>query len=88
MTPLEFLQRLAALVLRPRLHLIHFHGVVAPNAALRSQIMPGEAEPAPNTANGDGEPPAASTRTRMRWAQLLKRVFAIDRPPVRSAAAR
>ena len=26
-TPLEFLQRLAALVPRPRLHLIRFHGV-------------------------------------------------------------
>ena len=27
MSPLEFLQRLAALVPRPRLHLIRFHGV-------------------------------------------------------------
>ncbi len=26
MTPLEFLQRLAALIPRPRLHLIRFHG--------------------------------------------------------------
>jgi len=78
MTPLEFLQRLAALVPRPRLHLIRFHGVLAPNAALRSQIVPGEADPAPITANGDGEAPAASTRARMSWAQLLKHVFAID----------
>ena len=31
MAPLEFLQRLAALVPRPRLHLIRFHGVLAPN---------------------------------------------------------
>ena len=46
MTPLEFLQRLAALVPRPRLHLIRFHGVLAPNAALRSQIVPGEADQA------------------------------------------
>ena len=35
MSPLEFMQRLAALVPRPRLHLIRFHGVLAPNAALR-----------------------------------------------------
>jgi hypothetical protein len=33
MTPLEFMQRLAALVPRPRLHLIRFHGVLAPNAS-------------------------------------------------------
>ena len=31
MTPLEFMQRLAALVPRPRLHLTRFHGVLAPN---------------------------------------------------------
>ncbi len=30
--PLEFMERLAALVPRPRLHLIRFHGVLAPNA--------------------------------------------------------
>jgi hypothetical protein len=31
------MQRLAALVPRPRLHLIRFHGVLAPNAKLRAQ---------------------------------------------------
>ena len=36
MSPLEFLQRLAALVPRPRLHLIRFHGVLAPNARLHT----------------------------------------------------
>jgi Putative transposase len=40
MEPLEFLERPAALVPRPRLHLIRFHGVLAPNAKLRSQIVP------------------------------------------------
>ncbi len=40
MSPLEFLQRLAALVPRPRLHLIRFHGVSAPNAKLRSLVVP------------------------------------------------
>lgn len=69
MSPLEFLQRLAALVPRPRLPLIRFHGVLAPNAALRPQIVPGEADPAPHTAEGDGDSPSASTRARMSWAQ-------------------
>ena len=32
MSPLEFMQRLAALVPRPRLHLIRFHGVLAPSS--------------------------------------------------------
>jgi hypothetical protein len=36
MSPLEFMQRLAALVPRPRLHLIRFHGVLALHAKLRA----------------------------------------------------
>ena len=40
MSPLEFMQRLAALVPRPRLHLIRFHGVLAPNPKLRPQVVP------------------------------------------------
>ncbi len=40
MSPLEFMQRLAALVPRPRLHLIRYHGVLAPNAKLRAKVVP------------------------------------------------
>jgi hypothetical protein len=40
MSPLELMQRLAALVPRPRLHLIRFHGVLAPHAKLRPEIIP------------------------------------------------
>jgi hypothetical protein len=78
MTPLEFLQRLAALVPRPRLHLIRFHGVLAPNATLWAQIVPGEPEHATDTADEHGNTPYASTQARLSWAQLLKRVFEID----------
>ena len=46
MSPLEFMQRLAALVPRPRLHLIRFHGVLAPNAKLRREIVPSPPEQA------------------------------------------
>lgn len=54
----KFMQRLAALVPRPRLHLIRFHGVLAPNAKLRAQVVPQEpdegaeeAQPAEREAN-------------------------------------
>ena len=40
MSPLQFMQRLAALVPHPRLHPIRFHGVLAPHAKLRDQIVP------------------------------------------------
>ncbi len=52
--------------------------MLAPNAALQSQIVPSEADQTTIAFNADGEAPAASTRTRLSWAQLLKRVFAID----------
>jgi Putative transposase len=45
--PLEFMERLAALMPRLRLHLIRFHGVLAPNAKLRSKFVPVPAEHAP-----------------------------------------
>jgi hypothetical protein len=41
MSPLEFMQRLAVLVNSPRLHLIRFHGNLAPNAKLRALVVPG-----------------------------------------------
>ncbi|MDH5699809.1 MAG: transposase [Nitrospirota bacterium] len=78
MAPLAFLQRLAALIPRPRLHLIRFHGVLAPNAALRTQIVPSAPDQLSAPTEADGEPPSSSTRARLSWAQLLKRVFQID----------
>ena len=73
---MEFMQRLAALVPRPRLHLIRFHGVLAPNAKLRSKVVPA---PAQQKTTGEGDcNHAHSAPVRMTWARLLKRVFDID----------
>jgi hypothetical protein len=51
LSPLEFMQRLAALVPRPCLHLIRFHGVLAPNAKWRREIISTPPEPATKPAN-------------------------------------
>ena len=80
MSPLEFMQRLAALVPRPRLHLIRFHGVLAPNAKLRALVVPQEAQaPAQAAPAAECEAGCAHHRpVRLSWAKLLKRVFVID----------
>ena len=39
-TPLEFIERLAALIPTPRAHLIRFSGVLGPAAKWRAQIVP------------------------------------------------
>ena len=62
MSPLEFMQRLAALVPRPRLHLIRFHGVLAPNAGLRAAIVPGPAKSEPADEHAHGAPPRSPAR--------------------------
>jgi Putative transposase len=83
MSPLEFMQRLAALVPRPRLHLIRFHGVLAPNAKWRSKVVPqaqdnAKALSAMPTATECLEPPEQGRPMRLGWAKLLKRVFNLD----------
>ena len=88
LSPLEFMQRLAALVPRPRLHLIRFHGVLAPNAKLRSLVVPQgpEVEERATAAVAASEcvvqtetnPDRPDRPHRIAWARLLKRVFDID----------
>jgi len=72
--PQEIMQSLAALVPRPRLHLIRFHGMLTPNAKLRGAVIP-------QPARKDSAPAQEHTHgqaTWMRWARLLKRVFHMD----------
>ena len=83
MTPIDFMERLAALVPRPRLHLIRFHGVLAPNAKLRAMVVPqspGSARPRHDGRPSGGADAAASVgradapapRPGLRWADLLR----------------
>jgi hypothetical protein len=83
MAPLEFMQRLAALVPRPRLHLIRFHGVLAPNAKLRPLVVAqGSAQPEQAceavAASACEAEPIQFRSGRISRARLLKRVFDID----------
>jgi hypothetical protein len=85
MSPLEFMQLLAALVPRPRLHLTRYHGVLAPNVKLRVRVVP-QGPPAPGHAATEFEAraeceeaePVRARPQRMGWARLLKRVFDIE----------
>jgi hypothetical protein len=65
---------MAALVPRPRTHLVRFHGLFASRARHRRLVMPA---PTRTPASDDAEPGAVSTRAQMRWAQRLYRVFDI-----------
>jgi hypothetical protein len=72
LSPLEFLEKLVALVPLPRQHLLRYGGCLAPHSKLRLAIIPTSRQ------QGIEEPEGASATPNWSWALLLKRVFAID----------
>jgi hypothetical protein len=87
-TPTELLQRLVPLVPRPRINLLLYHGVLAPNAPWRREVV-ARAEPEANAI--DACPPAPPpeeeaaeakphrARPKYRaWADLMRRAFEAD----------
>ena len=73
--PLDFLSRLASLIPRPKIHLIRFHGVFAPNCKYRSLIVP---QSALLEKTSSKEKKKQKKSCSMAWAKLFKRVFDID----------
>jgi hypothetical protein len=74
---LEFVEKLAALVPPPRIHLTRFHGVLAPHSKLRKHVVPKkEEDPTQDPVSITAEKPKRSKRKS--WAELLARVFNID----------
>lgn len=72
--PLDFLRRLATLIPPPRKNLTRYHGVFAPNHHLRTGVV------AYGRTDKHASPtcPRRPARRRINWADLLRRVFAID----------
>ena len=91
--PLEFLEKLAALVPAPKAHLVRYHGVLAPAARWRPYIVPSVtvsesagvvAVPAIGSDSAfEAEqdtylPPAPPCRRNYLWAELMKRAWDLD----------
>ena len=78
------MERLAALMPRPRLHLIRFHGVLAPNAKLRGKIVPAPAERATETSSEDAHAQGEfdiDVEHCPNCGSALKIIAAIEYPP-------
>ncbi len=80
---LEFMRRLAALVARPRLHLIRFHGVLSPHAKRRTAIAQGTGEKPSDHAEQHTHAPA-SGRTDLCEIRSLCPACLLMQPGVRS----
>jgi hypothetical protein len=74
--PLEFLARATSHIPRPRQHQLRYYGAYAPRArgARRQRLAAADPAPAPLPR---ADAPAARAR-RLSWAQLLRRVLAVE----------
>ena len=83
LSPMEFIEKLASLVPPPRYNQLRYHGVLAPNAKMRKDVVPRPPEEVcvdiehKEQVRSEPEPYKSKSR-RMSWAQLLKRVFKFD----------
>jgi len=94
--PLELVGKLAALVPPPRFNLVRYHGILAPAARWRRDIVPkssvveaGDCPPhsgcaarsakrKPPEGQGQQEPHIPSRPRNYSWAELMRRVWAVD----------
>ena len=79
--PTAFLERLAVLLPRPRVRLLLYHGVLAPHAAWRAEVVPRAAsgvEPPGVPAASDAAQATLSGPAGRRWADLMRRAFEVD----------
>lgn len=78
-SPLELMEKLAALVPRPRAHITRYHGAFAPHSKARSKIVKGKTDKESVITTETGGPETKEkTESRTSWAKLLNRVFNID----------
>ena len=80
LTPMELMERLVALVPRPRVHLTRYHGVLGPHYKHRKQIVPKPPELKVTGQEQDIIDPKQLElkKKNIPWARLLARVFNID----------
>ena len=72
LSPVELLEKLAALVPLPRVHLVRYSGCLASHSHLRGAIIPTPRQ------QGIDEEATDTGSPRWTWARLLKRVCALD----------
>ncbi len=87
LTPFEFLERIAALIPPPRRHRHRYHGVLAPNSPLRSQVTARAGSPIDEKSDGkctsdttqaeDREEQVPSQGASYLWAMLLARIYEV-----------
>jgi hypothetical protein len=74
----EFIEKLVAIILRPKIHLVRWSGVFAPNSPLRPDIiLKPEIKKGFQFKNESENLPVEGSKNST-WASLLKRTFKFD----------
>ena len=75
------MEKLSALVPRPRAHVTRYHGLFAPHSKARAKIVLGKPKDQTGTAKDESQKNGEEkqkSESRMSWAKLLNRVFKVD----------
>jgi len=85
MSPLTFISRLAALIPAPRANLVTYHGLLAPAASYRDQVIPEPTAGLPTLRDPKATPVDGATRLskeqrrrKLLWAEAMKRGLGLD----------
>ena len=84
-TALQFLRRLAWLIVPPRQHLVRYQGLLGPAARWRARLVSSPPkDPSPALDHGTdpsaklASPPAPAKRRPLSWPELLRRVYDLN----------
>ena len=75
---MELLEKLCCLIPPPRVHRIHFYGVLAPAAKWRAGVVPAQVATQDPSCACPGDADIPRSAGKWRWAALLKRLFDVD----------
>jgi hypothetical protein len=76
--PLTLLEKLAALIPRPRINLVLYHGVLAPHGAWRARVVAYGVPPAVASPGSEAPDASRSAPRHWAWAALMRRAFDVD----------
>jgi hypothetical protein len=76
--PLTLLEKLAALIPRPRINLVVYHGVLAPHSGWRARVVAYGAPAAVASPCSEASDTSRSAPRHWAWAALMRRAFDLD----------
>jgi hypothetical protein len=76
--PLTLLEKLAALIPRPRINLVIYHGVLAPHCGWRARVVAYSAPPVVAIPFPEVTDTSESAPRHWAWAALMRRAFDVD----------